>query len=106
MIELTLTPHQQHLRETLLEHADWHRAKEVSNDLMIMACKAFNSADTDVATSILARALLSHAMMQIAGAWWTDVTKLPLPDTYQAAMSIVVDLPPGFVTTNFTMEQE
>ena len=96
MIEPKLTPAQQALRDTLLDAADFQQAKETSNELMLIASRAFNDAHTNVATSLLARSLFCHAMLQIAGQWWADVTKHPMPDTFAAITDLTLNLDPAF----------
>lgn len=93
MIEPKLTNKQQALRTELLANADLARAIEVSNKLMERTAAAFNDERTTMATSLLARSLFVHAMMDISASWWTDVLREPKPDTWAAVLDLALKMP-------------
>lgn len=82
------------LRDRILHDADGGRATIVANELIEAALAGFNSANTSIATSLFARALVARAMIQVAAKWLTDVTKQPLPETHAAILALVDALPP------------
>lgn len=93
MIETKLTTKQQALRAELLAAADLTRAIEVSNKLMEQTAKAFNGENTSMATSLFARSLFIHAMIDISASWWADVTHNPKPETWAAVLDLALNMP-------------
>lgn len=84
------------LRERILGDADHTRAGIVANLVLDQTLDAFNHANTSIATSFLARALVLRGLLHVAGLWLNDVTTVPTPECFAAMRSIADDPPPGF----------
>lgn len=87
------------LRNKLLGNAHIFQSECVAQVVTNQALKAFNDAGTSVGTSLLARALVARAMLQVAAAWWADVSRLPEAETYAALLDLIVNPPPEIETT-------
>jgi hypothetical protein len=106
MKEDQLSPMGQGMRDALLERADLTRAIEVTNQLIDTVLDGFNDANTSVATSMVARALMARAMISVGAAWWSDLTKAPLPMTTAVLRSLMIDPPVEFEEHCFNQADE
>lgn len=84
----------QKLRAAVLE-GDGALACRVAEQISNQALNAFNEANTDVATSLLARSLLIKGMLDVAATWMQDQSDAPLPECFAAMRSLVDDPPPN-----------
>lgn len=91
-------------REELLAAADRDCALEISNELVNHVNDRLNALGVPPATSLLARALISRAVLEVAGLWWADMVRAPAPVTIAALRSIVDDPPPWIATHTFNIE--
>ena len=76
--------------------ADHNRAAAVVNDIAVTTHDALNAADTDLATSIMARALIAHSTLRGAAQFLMSRTGLALPEAYRAVVDLALNMPPEF----------
>lgn len=76
--------------------ADEERAAAVVNDIAVIVHDTLNAAETDLATSIMARALIAHSTLRGAAQFLTTTTGLALPEAYRAVVDIALNIPPEF----------
>lgn len=94
-MERVLSATAQKLREAMLR-GDVAIAAPLAEKISDVALAAFNAANTDVCTSMLSRAFLIRAQLEVAAHWLADLTKTPLPECF-AAVRDLVDNPPAEV---------
>lgn len=83
------------LRERLLIRANTNRAIGDANALIEPLFIALNKLipPATVADSLLTRALLARALLQVGAQWWSDCTSEPMPETWAALISFIEDPP-------------
>lgn len=83
------------IERTVRETADTGKAAALAMQLINDNNQTLNAAEPGTGTSILARALIAHGMIEVTSIWLTDLfPHLPLPEAFQAVRSLAANLPP------------
>lgn len=82
-------------REQLLECADQRAAADLVAGATDVINRYLNNAGINVATSLLARALIARGTMEVAATWWSDFGRVTHEDAAAALNDIVANPPKG-----------
>lgn len=84
-------------RQQIMQHANLHLAADDCNRIVDKVLDELNACGHTIATSLLCRALIIHAMADTAATWWAMEGGLPTPVTFAAMWSLCRDLPPQLI---------
>lgn len=82
------------LRIALLDQANIADAAERAERLSDGVNTALNAAGINAADSLLARVLTARAILAVSADWWAHLLTVPIPETWDAALNVLLDLPP------------
>lgn len=87
------------VRDGLVEQADIDAAAMIAGEVSDMVNRAVNAADIFLATSLVARALIARAIIEVSAEWLADLTlhssKVSTADARGALLSFFDELPAG-----------
>lgn len=89
----------QNNRKQLLEAADVEVAGGIAETIINATNEAINAMDVPIATSLLARALIAHGLIEVAAKWWS-MGSISEADALATLRSFVDKLPDCLTSEN------